>query len=140
MTLDWYPLRRRDGRGNILLCRYEQNSMPEGMEQGGQLLFLGGEPALGTTQGYNRIGFTKEPQALFQVPGKTHPNHDPKVLAVRFRQGLEALFRESGGSKRRRRLSVHFEYLCFFRLGHAIRVLNEYTIIRKESIKMTELS
>jgi hypothetical protein len=114
--------------------------MLDGTEQGGQLLILGRGPALSTPHEYNRIGFKNVQQALFQVRGETHPNHDLEGLAVRFRLGLEALFRESGGSKRRRRLCAHFEYLSFFRLGHAIRVLNEYTIIRKESIKMTELS
>jgi len=59
--------------------------VPEGGEQGGQLLILGREPALSTTHEYNRIGFKNVPQALFQVPGRTHPNDDLDVLALRFR-------------------------------------------------------
>src|SRR6267154_65060 len=65
MTLDGYPLRRCNRRGNILLCRYEQNSMPKGMEQAGQFLFPGARPALRTTHENHGIRFENVQHAWF---------------------------------------------------------------------------
>jgi len=76
--------------------------MPKGMEQAGQFLFLGAQPALLTTHENNRIRFENVQHAWFQVPAEAYPNHDLHVLAIRPHEGLEALFRESFGNRRSR--------------------------------------
>jgi len=65
VTLVWYPLEGSYRGGNILLCRYEQNSMPKGMEQAGQLLFPGARPALRTTHENHGIRFENVQHAWF---------------------------------------------------------------------------
>jgi hypothetical protein len=109
VTLVWYPLGGSYRGGNILLCRYEQNSMPKGMEQAGQLLFPGARPALLTTHENHGIRFENVEHAWFQVPTEAYPNHDLQVLAIHPHEGLEALFRESFGNWRScyRKLARH---------------------------------